>query len=183
MGSLEILNNRVVAFGTETGAFVRLDDLQPGYAYSTMDRSIFMNPEEHNARVIVPYSNYEEIIKPTKVDLFLYANNYDKKRSNEKALTLFKSEEEAYNVLSSGIRKAKGTTSEEGLTRSYFANPFGAVQRKEVHEEIAKHFIHKMFENKIFVGELKTQLGIEGYEEKGPLEAAKDLLDFLTDNK
>jgi hypothetical protein len=39
-----------------------------------------------------------------------------------------------------------------------------------------------MFENKIFVGELKTQLGIEGYEEKGPLEAAKDLLDFLMNN-
>ncbi len=182
MGSLEIIGDKVVAFGTETGAFVRLDDLQPGYAYSAMDRSIFMNPEEHNARVIVPYSNYEEIIKPTKIDLFLYANNYEKKDKYQKALTSFDSEKEAYDVLSSGIRKAKGTTSEEGLTRSYFANPFGAVQRKEIHEKIAKHFIQKMFENKIFVGELKTQLGIEGYEEKGPLEAAKDLLDFLMNN-
>lgn len=182
MGSLEIINDHVVAFGTETGAFVRLDDLQPGYAYSAMDRSIFMNPEEHNARVIVPYSNYEEIIKPTKVDLFLYANNYEKKAKNQKALTSFDSEEEAYNVLSSGIRKAKGTTSEEGLTRSYFANPFGAVQRKQRHEKIARYFIGKMFENSIFVGELKTQLGIDGYEEKGPLQAAKDLLDYLLDN-
>ncbi|TYB96768.1 MAG: ATPase [Kosmotoga sp.] len=182
MGSLEIIKDHVVAFGTETGAFVRLDDLQPGYAYSAMDRSIFMNPEEHNARVIVPYSNYEEIIKPTKVDLFLYANNYEKKGKDQKALTSFDSEEEAYNVLSSGIRKAKGTTSEEGLTRSYFANPFGAVQRKQRHEKIARYFIGKMFENNIFVGELKTQLGIDGYEEKGPLQAAKDLLDYLLDN-
>lgn len=69
MGSLDILEDgTVVAYGTETGAFVRLDDLQPSYAYSTMDRSIFMNPNETNARVIVPYSNYDEIIKPTKID-------------------------------------------------------------------------------------------------------------------
>ncbi|MFN3328154.1 MAG: hypothetical protein ACK40U_04745, partial [Fervidobacterium pennivorans] len=46
MGSLDIINGRVVAYGTETGAFVRLDDLPPGYAYYTMDRSIFMNPDK-----------------------------------------------------------------------------------------------------------------------------------------
>ncbi|MGB9614626.1 MAG: hypothetical protein ACPL3B_03885, partial [Fervidobacterium sp.] len=60
MGALDIVNGRVVAYGTETGAFVRLDDLPPGYAYYTMDRSIFMNPDKINARVIVPFNNYKE---------------------------------------------------------------------------------------------------------------------------
>ena len=33
MGSLQIREGEVVGLGTEIGAFVRLDDLQPGYAY------------------------------------------------------------------------------------------------------------------------------------------------------
>ena len=46
MGSLEIDDNdQVMAYGTETGAFVRLDDLQKGYALGQIDRTIIMNPE------------------------------------------------------------------------------------------------------------------------------------------
>lgn len=182
MGSLDILTDgTVVAYGTETGAFVRLDDLQPGYAYSAMDRSIFINPNEVNARVIVPYSNYDEIIRPTKVDYFLYANNYVEIKENEKPLHFFDSTEEAYKVFSKGARMAKGTTAEKGLTYSYFANPFGAIQRKEKHEKIAKHYIDQMIKNGIKVGELRTQLGINGYEEEGPMIAAKNLLSLLNE--
>lgn len=145
MGSLDITSSgSVVAYGTETGAFVRLDDLQPGYAYSTMDRSIFMNPNEINARVIVPYSNYTEIIKPTKIDYFLYANNFDE--NTEDDLRIFSDPSEAAEVFSSGARMAKGTTSEKGLTYSYFANPFGAIQRRDKHEVIADRYLKAMIE-------------------------------------
>jgi GTP-dependent phosphoenolpyruvate carboxykinase len=54
MGSFHINNDQVYAQGTEIGAFVRLDDLDKGTAYRDMERSIFMNPESSNARVILP---------------------------------------------------------------------------------------------------------------------------------
>ena len=177
MGSLEIEDGRVVAYGTEVGAFVRLDDLPPGYAYNTLDRSIFMNPDATNARVIVPFGNFEKVISPTPLDLFLYANNYE---SSQEKIRVFKSPSEALKVFSEGKRMAKGTTQEVGLTSSYFANPFGAVQRKEIHEKIAEKFVGRMFETGVIVGELRTMLGVPGYERKGPEEAARALVDFLS---
>lgn len=179
MGSLDILDNGdVVAYGTETGAFVRLDDLQPGYAYSTMDRSIFMNPNETNARVIVPYSNYAEIIRPTKIDYFLYANNYEKCDEGGE-IRFFDDVEEALEVFSKGARMAKGTTAEKGITYSYFANPFGAIQRKNEHQKIAQRYMETMAKAGVKIGELRTQLGISGFEQDGPLQAAKALLKLI----
>lgn len=184
MGSLDILlDGTVVAYGTETGAFVRLDDLQPGYAYSAIDRSIFMNPNEVNARVIVPYSNYEEIIKPTKIDFFLYANNYEKVSDEFEIIEFYDEVEKALEVFSKGARMAKGTTSEKGLTYSYFANPFGAIQRKERHEQIAKRYMEAMIKSGVKVGTIRTQLGIPDFEEKGPLIAAEGLLKYLKNIK
>ncbi|MBO8139097.1 MAG: hypothetical protein H0Z22_01210 [Thermosipho sp. (in: Bacteria)] len=179
MGSLDIIDGKVVAFGTETGAFVRLDDLPPGYAYHTMDRSIFMNPDKINARVIVPFNNYKEIIQPTPIDFFFYANNYTEVKNDNERIVFFKSFEEALNVFSEGKRKAKGTTAEVGLTTSYFANPFGAIQTKEKHHKIAEKYIKKMFETGVKVGEIRTMLGIEGYEKEGTLLAAKALLKLI----
>lgn len=181
MGSLEIDDNgNVVAFGTETGAFVRLDDLQPGYAYSAIDRSIFMNPNEINARVIVPYSNYKEIIQPTKIDYFFYANNYTKVENDDDYIVFYNDWKDAYNIFSKGARMAKGTTSEVGLTYSYFANPFGAIQRKEKHEKIAQKFLNQMIKTGVKVGEIKTQLGVIGFEDSGPDYAAKALLKLIS---
>ncbi|MDO9628435.1 MAG: hypothetical protein Q7I99_00925, partial [Acholeplasmataceae bacterium] len=54
MGTFFIKNKKVYAHGTEIGAFVRLDDLDAGYAYQEMDRAIFLNPDQMNARVILP---------------------------------------------------------------------------------------------------------------------------------
>ena len=179
MGSLEIdSQGRVVAYGTETGAFVRLDDLQPGYAYSTIDRSIFMNPHEVNARVIVPYSNYNDIIRPTRIEYMFYANNYEEPEEGQE-ISFFEDVESAMETFSKGARMAKGTTSEKGLTYSYFANPFGAVQRREVHHGIAQKHMRAMMEAGVKVGELKTRLGIPGFEHSGPLKAADKLLQLI----
>lgn len=180
MGSLSIENEKVMAYGTETGAFVRLDDLPPGYAYANIDRSLLMNPDQNNARVIVPYGNFDKITKPTNIDFFFYANNYTKVNSNEERVRFFNNPDDALKTFSQGARMAKGTTAEKGMSYSYFANPFGAVQRKETHEKIAKSYMNKMFETGVKVGEVKTMLGIEGYEKDGPYLAAQALLKVIS---
>ncbi|TYC84096.1 hypothetical protein FXB42_14045 [Acetobacterium wieringae] len=180
MGSLHFSKEgELMAVGTEIGAFVRLDDLQPGYAYSTMDRSIFMNPNIVNARVIVPQMSYEEISKSTRVDFVFYINNYEEISETTPPIELFNDLDEAYAVFSEGKRMAKGTTGEVGITTTYFANPFGAVQLKDEHEKIAKKTFKKMQETGVKIGMIRTQLGIPGYEQNGPFQAAQALIQFI----
>jgi hypothetical protein len=59
-------------------------------------------------------------------------------------------------------------------------NIFGAIQYRTIHEEIAKRFFEGFFRNKIFVGQLRTRLGIAGWERKGPEEAARALLSLIS---
>ena len=180
MGSLHFnKEGDLMAVGTEIGAFVRLDDLQPGYAYSTMDRSIFMNPNIINARVIVPQMAYEEISKSTRVDYVFYINNYEEISEAAPPIEMYDDLDEAYAVFSEGKRMAKGTTGEVGITTTYFANPFGAVQFKEEHEKIAKNTFKRMRETGVQVGMIRTQLGIPGYEQDGPFLAAQALIAFI----
>jgi len=184
MGSLHFNEEgKLMAVGTEIGAFVRLDDLQPGYAYSTMDRSIFMNPNIVNARVIVPQMSYEEISKSTRVDFVFYINNYETISNETPAIELFNDLDAAYSVFSEGKRMAKGTTGEVGLTNTYFANPFGAVQMKDEHEKIAKSTFKKMEETGVKIGMIRTQLGIPGFEQDGPYLAAQALIKFIDELK
>ena len=77
MGSLSFgEDGRVIGYGTEMGAFVRLDDLQSGYAFGQIDRTIIMNPDQINARVVIPVSKYADCARiPGR--LCLYANNYE----------------------------------------------------------------------------------------------------------
>ena len=79
MGSLEIDEQQKVVrgYGTEVGAFVRLDDLQKGYAFGQIDRTIIMSPQKVNARVVLPVTPLEEILHGYPVNIILYANNYE----------------------------------------------------------------------------------------------------------
>ena len=180
MGSLGLdSSDKVVGYGTEIGAFVRLDDLQPGYAYEEIDRSIFMNPDKTNARLIIPITRYHHIVKGYPVNIFLYANNYDQVNEENPAIEFFKTTEEAISVFRKGARLAKGTTDEKGLVHTYFANPFGAPQRKEEHERIAALYFDKMFKTGIKVGQIRTRLGIEGFEQEGPKTASLELFKII----
>ncbi|UCD35414.1 MAG: hypothetical protein JSU90_00880 [Nitrospiraceae bacterium] len=180
MGSLGINSQgRVAGYGTEIGAFVRLDDLQAGYAYEEIDRSIFMNPDKGNARLIVPITRYSHIIKGYPVDMVLYANNYEQIDGDHPAIQFFSSHEEAVPVFRSGARFAKGTTDEKGIVHTYFANPFGAPQRRELHEKVVAEYFKKMFETGVKVGQIRTRLGIEGFEQKGPFAASKALFEII----
>ena len=181
MGSLEINNEgEIISYGTEVGAFVRLDDLQPGYAFGVIDRSIIMSPQKVNARAVIPITTMQEVLKGYKVDYFLYANNYEEVDDRRPIFEEFSSAEEAIVIFRSGARLAKGTTSEKGLVQSYFANIFGPSQYKELHEKIASKYFNKLFKNKVKVGQLRTRLGIPGYEQKGPTEAAMELLRIMS---
>ncbi len=180
MGSLGLDGNgRVAGYGTEIGAFVRLDDLHPGYAYEEIDRSIFMNPDKTNARLIMPITRYNHIIKGYPVDIVLYANNYDQINEDVHAIEFFSNPDEAISVFRSGARFAKSTTDEKGLVHTYFANPFGAPQRKEEHERRASFYFDKMFKTGVKVGQIRTRLGIEGFEQEGPKSASRELFKII----
>ncbi|MFV1950367.1 MAG: phosphoenolpyruvate carboxykinase [Nitrospinota bacterium] len=180
MGSFGLNDKgRVIGYGTEIGAFVRLDDLQPGYAYEEIDRSIFMNPDKGNARLIVPITRYSHLIKGYPVDIVLYANNYEQVDDEHPIIWFFSTPEGALSVFRSGARFAKGTTDEKGIVHTYFANPFGAPQRREIHEKIVIRYFNKMFDSDVKVGQIRTRLGIGGYEQKGPHIASKELFNVI----
>jgi len=177
MGSLDIdQEGKVVGYGTEIGAFVRLDDLQPGYAFGQLDRSIIMNPNQVNARIVLPVTTYENVIKGYSVDMVLYANNYEEIDEEHPIIERLATPERALHTFREGTAMSKGTTTSTGLVHTYFVNIFGAIQYKAVHEEIAKQFFEAFFKKDIFVGQLRTRLGIVGWEQKGPEEAARALL-------
>lgn len=176
MGTFKIEDGKLLALGTEIGAFVRLDDLDQGYAFKEMDRSIFMNPDKTNARLVMPITPYKEIVKGYPVDYFFYANNYTKVEEGEHSLEYFKNPEEAKKVFKAGARMAKGTTTEKGLVESYFANPFGPVQKQEQTDKLIDQYFDFMFnEGNVKVGQIKTCLGVKGQEKEGPKNAALDL--------
>ena len=158
------------------GAFVRLDDLDTGYAYRTIDRSIFMNPDKTNARIVIPVATYKDITTGRPIDMFLYANSYEE---GGEEFEFFNNVDEAKAVFVRGARKAKGTTTETGLVESYFANPFGPVQLKDQTDPLIDKYFEKLFDKNIKVGQLRTRLAIEGQEHSGPRKAAEQLLAFI----
>lgn len=176
MGTFKIIDNKIMAYGTETGAFVRLDDLDNGYAYKEMDRAIFMNPDKINSRVVMPANTYVNIMKGFPVDCFFYACNY---KPDQGEMKFFDNVDDALDVFRAGARVAKGTTSEVGLTTSYFANPFGPVQHQEMCEKLLHIYFEKMFKDGIPVGEVYTKLAVPGMEHTGPAGVAKELFKFL----
>lgn len=168
----------VKAYGTEIGAFVRTDDLDPTYAFEQLDRGIYTNPDRVNARVTIPISTYETITKGFNVDYFLYANNY---AESENKITFFDKLDEAIQVFEDGARKAKGTTSEVGLVKSYFANPFGPVQEQARSEELVRKYFATLQSENVKIGTIHTSLAIDGETKDGPRAAAEELFGLINE--
>ncbi|MFA5659963.1 MAG: phosphoenolpyruvate carboxykinase [Bacilli bacterium] len=175
MGTFKLNNNQVVANGTEIGAFVRLDDLEQGYAYQIMDRALFLNPALINSRVVIPLSRYQYIIEDHPIDMVLYANNYEEKQG----IRIFKKPEEAMSVFKKGVRMAKGTTNEVGLTQTYFANPFGPLQMRAKTDQLIPHYFKALHASGVILGEIYTNLAVPNEELRGPSNAAIALLKSL----
>ncbi|MGB8252372.1 MAG: hypothetical protein WCF08_04100, partial [Anaerolineaceae bacterium] len=177
MGSLEITSQgEIMGYGTETGAFVRLDDLQPGFAFGQIDRAIIMSPAQMNARVVIPVTTYRNIMKGFSPDLVLYANNYEPVDSKHPIIERFQTAEEALKVFRSGTVMSKGTTTSRGLVHSYFANVFGPAQYQDLHEPLAKEYFNAFFKQSKYIGQIRTRLGLTGEERTGPEAAAQALL-------
>lgn len=166
----------ICGYGTEIGAFVRVDDLDPSYAFEQLDRGIYSNPDKINARVTIPAATYEIISRGYKVDYILYANNY---ADSIEKIKFFSNLDDAIKTFEDGARKAKGTTTEKGLVKSYFANPFGPVQEKELAEKLIREFFTDMKNNGVKIGEIHTSLAIEGRTKDGPKEAAEELFTLI----
>lgn len=177
MGSMFIEDGRVYASGSEIGAFIRLDDLDKGSVYKDIDRSVFFNPESNkNARLILPETAYDIIVDKHPVDYFLYANNY-----TEKYGLSFLDLAQAKEVFKTGRRFALGTTGEVGISETYFANPFGPMQKQAECDLIIDEVFAQIEKNKIFLGEIYTGLGLNQASEYLKI-AAKSLLDILEQN-
>jgi hypothetical protein len=176
MGSLEVSDERkVLGYGTEIGAFIRLDDLQQGYAFGQIDRAIIMSPQKINARVVLPVTTLGEILRGYPIDFLLYANNYEQIDDEHPVVERFDAPEHALTTFRDGTAMTKGTTTATGLVHSYFANIFGPPQYRDLHERLAAKAFRAAFDSGVFVGQLRTRLGIPGFETKGPEEAAKAL--------
>ncbi len=175
MGTIHIEDGVPYGQGTEIGAFIRLDDLDKGTPYRDMDRSVFLNPDSSNARVITPAASYDVVAHNHKIDLFAYANNYDK----ELGLRRIDDPEEVKRICIQGQRMALGTTQEVGLSRTYFANPFGPMQKQEVCQPLIDEVFECLYKNNVFVGEIFTHLGFSKEDRSGIQEGAKQLLEFI----
>ncbi len=176
MGSLDIApNGDIIGYGTEIGAFLRLDDLKPGAAFTNIDRGIFMNTGKVNARIVVPVTSLQQITEGTKVDVILYANNYDRVENARDLIRRFDTKEDALRVFREGKAMRKGTTSEKGIVSTYFVNIFGPTSYTELHDRLAAKFFAKFFETGIFVGEMHTHLGVKGFEREGPEAVAREM--------
>jgi len=180
MGSLSLdESNHLLGYGTEIGAYVRMDDLNPGYAFGQIDRAIIMNPSQKNARTILPVTTYEKIIKGCNVDFILYCNNFDQIDEDHPIVEQFYNAAEAIGIFRSGAVMSKGTTTTTGLVQTYFANVFGPAQYRQLHEKIAQKYFDAFFQQGIFVGQIRTRLSMAGWERKGPEEAARELLKMI----
>lgn len=177
MGILKIEEDGTIkGYGTEIGAFVRVDDLAPSYVFQQLDRGIYMNPDKVNARVTIPAATYDTIMKGYKVDYFLYANNFE---DTKEKISFFDNLSDAIEVFEAGARRAKGTTSEKGLVKSFFANPFGPVQERELADSLIHKYFKKMEENGVKIGQIYTRLAIPGNEFSGPKEAAEEMFELI----
>lgn len=176
MGSFHLENGQLVAQGTEIGAYIRLDDLDKGSPYKTMDRSIFMNPESTvNARIVIPVNTYQEIVKNHKVDYFFYANNY----VDQTGLLIVDHARDIKQVFVEGKRMAMATTHETGLSTTYFANPFGPMQNQQLCTPLIDFYFNALDESNVKTGEIYTGLGLKNKVENHLELTAKAVLDLI----
>ena len=183
MGALEVVERdgrqRLLGYGTEIGAFVRLDDLQQGYAIGQIDRAIIMSPQKVNARVVLPVTTLDEVQRGEPVDVLLYANNFEPLDDDHPIVERFADPGAALAVFREGRALSKGTTAASGLVANYFANVFGPAQRPAQHDALAERVFAAAFAGGAFVGQLRTRLALPGYESAGPRAAAAALLELI----
>lgn len=173
MGTMVSINGKLYIKGTETGAFVRLDDLDKSYSIKSIDRAIYFNPESINSRLVIPMSTYLESSTLYPIDAFLLADNY----SEGETLIKYTDKEKAIADFIEGKRMTMQTTSEKGIVSTFFANPFGPVQEEEKTRKIIESFFEILYKTNVKVLRIRTRLSYERKE--GPEKAAKEIYNEL----
>jgi hypothetical protein len=138
-----------------------------------------MSPSEKNARLLLPVTSYAHVVEGCPIDLVLYANNYQEVTDEQPLIERLNGSEEALAVFREGRVMSKGTTTSQGIVHSYFGNIFGPPQYRELHEELAEHYFKHFYDHGVFVGQLRTRLGLPGWEIQGPEAAARALIKLL----
>ena len=123
---------------------------------------------------------FRTLLHGYSVDMLLYANNYEPVDDDHPVVQRFDTPKQALAVFGQGRAMSKGTTTASGITSTYFANPFGAVQRREAHEAAAERVVAAAFQRGIVVGQLRTRLGIDEFAARGPRESAAALLRLIS---
>lgn len=177
MGSFLIEEDKMLAQGSEIGAFIRLDDLDKGSPYKSMDRSIFMNPDSTNARIVVPVAPYHLIVKKHPVHFLFYANNYENKVGYE----LAEYANDMKEVFVDAKRMALATTHEKGLSSTYFANPFGPMQDQATCNKLLDTYFKYLDVAQVQVGQVYTGLGVSETSNDHIRETASTLLQLFDD--
>jgi len=174
MGTFHIYDNLVYTSGTEIGAFVRLDDLDQGYSLKSVDRAVFLNIDETNSRVVIPIEDPSMACSLHHVDCFLLADNYS---DNNEGIKLYSNPKEAMEDFILGKRVAMGTTSENGLVSTFFANPFGPLQKENEVRQFLPNYFECLFNNNIPVGKIYTRLSLD--RKDGPKIGASKLIELF----
>ena len=140
-----------------------------------------MSPNKTNARLLLPVVLYPDVVRGSKIDMIFYANNYQEVDEDHLIIERFSDSESALEVFREGTVMSKGTTTSEGIAKTYFANVFGPPQYKDLHEEIAQSLFEHLFDHDIFLGQIRTRLGLPGWEIKGPEAAAQAMIELITE--
>jgi hypothetical protein len=138
-----------------------------------------MNPSQTNARIVFPVTSFKTVVQGHKIDYIFYANNYEEIDNDHPVIERFMTAELALDIFRKGAVMSKGTTTTSGLVHTYFANIFGPPEYMDVHEEITARYFEAFYRNNVYVGQMRTRLGIQGYEASGPREAALELLRII----
>ena len=169
-------------FGTETGAFVRLDSLRRGRALVEMDSAIGMGSEGPDSRVVLPVTTLEDVLAGYPVDYILYTNNYEEIDAGHPIIERFMNAESALKVFREGAVMSGDTTLSAGVMHTYFANVLGLADCEEAFEGLASRALEAALLGDVFVGQIRTRAGMRGLEDSGPEAAAKALLEILIRN-
>lgn len=179
MGTLKLLEDKIVANGTERGAFLNLDQAGQGYAYTVLDKAIIVNPTLPEPKLVLPIISHEFITKNHTVDILLYVNNYDDKEG----ISAFKTANDAMKVFKKGTRKIKGINGEKALVSTYLVNPYGPLQYMKQTDILLPKYFNALKTNNVYVGEIYTKISLTGEELRGPRNAALTLLKLIKDKE
>ena len=140
--------DRMIFYGTETGAFACLDGFSEHAKLQMKGREIGYNKESgSNARQVVPVATADEVMTGHPLDGLMYNNNFNIIAEGQPTIHTDMPVMEAIEQFRSGERVAAGSTQTHRGKKeiSYWANPFplledgeGKILHPDLHEKYSE---------------------------------------------